>query len=106
MIPAISPPDRPRQRRESTTDRREPAEILLVEDTLGDVRRTREAFEDERISDDLRAVTDGQAALDFRYVEDANAYLTRPVSPDAFTDRIRTLEEFWLAVVRLSSTNE
>ncbi|QLD90213.1 response regulator [Natronomonas salina] len=31
----------------------------------------------------------------------ANAYLTKPVDPDEFIETVRTLEEFWLSVVRL-----
>ncbi|MCU4743940.1 response regulator [Halobacteria archaeon AArc-m2/3/4] len=31
----------------------------------------------------------------------ANAYLTKPVDPDAFIEIVRSLEEFWLSVVRL-----
>ncbi|WIV66271.1 response regulator [Natrialbaceae archaeon AArc-T1-2] len=31
----------------------------------------------------------------------ANAYLRKPVDPDGFIDAIRSLEEFWLSVVRL-----
>ncbi|WP_207591980.1 response regulator [Halomontanus rarus] len=141
-------------------DRREPAEILLVEDNPGDVRLTQEAFEEGRIENTLHVVTDGLEALDFIYQrgeyadvphpdivlldlnlprlngdevleevksdedhchipivvltsskaeEDvvrsyelhANAYLTKPVDPDAFIEIIRSLEEFWLSVVRL-----
>ena len=35
------------------------------------------------------------------YDYNANAYLTKPVDPDEFIDTVRTLEEFWLSVVRL-----
>ena len=35
----------------------------------------------------------------------ANCYITKPVDFDKFVDVIRTLEDFWLAVVRLP-TNE
>lgn len=35
------------------------------------------------------------------YKLQANAYLTKPVDPGAFIDRINTLEEFWLSIVRL-----
>lgn len=40
------------------------------------------------------------------YEEHANAYLTKPVTPDAFTDLARTFEEFWFDVVRLPPTND
>ncbi|WP_135536366.1 response regulator [Halostella pelagica] len=35
------------------------------------------------------------------YDLNANAYLTKPVDPDVFTETVRTFEEFWLSVVRL-----
>ena len=35
------------------------------------------------------------------YDNNANAYLTKPVDPDEFIETVRTLEEFWLSVVRL-----
>ena len=31
----------------------------------------------------------------------ANAYLTKPVDPNAFVDTVRTFEDFWLSIVRL-----
>jgi CheY-like chemotaxis protein len=44
-----------------------PVDILLVEDNPGDVRLTREAFEENQIANTLHVVTDGDAALDFLY---------------------------------------
>ncbi len=44
-----------------------PADILLVEDNPGDVRLTREAFEDGQIENTLHVVGDGVEALDFLY---------------------------------------
>jgi len=41
------------------------ADILLVEDNPGDVRLTREAFEESQIANTLHVVTDGIEALDF-----------------------------------------
>ena len=41
------------------------AEILLVEDNHGDIRLTREAFEESSIAHTLHVVTDGVEALDF-----------------------------------------
>lgn len=41
------------------------ADILLVEDNPGDIRLTREAFEENRIANNLHVVTDGVEALDF-----------------------------------------
>jgi len=36
----------------------------------------------------------------------ANAFLTKPVDPDSFIDRVRTFQEFWLEVVRLPGGEE
>lgn len=44
-----------------------PIEILLVEDNPGDVRLTREALKDAKVSNTLHVVEDGVAALDFLY---------------------------------------
>lgn len=44
-----------------------PIEILMVEDNPGDVRLTREAMKDAKVSNTLRVVEDGVAALDFLY---------------------------------------
>lgn len=35
------------------------------------------------------------------YDLNANAYLTKPIDPDEFIDTVRTLEQFWLSIVRL-----
>ena len=43
------------------------AEILLVEDSPGDIRLIEEAFSDSNIANTLHTVTDGQKALDFIY---------------------------------------
>ncbi|OLZ41791.1 two-component system response regulator [Natrinema saccharevitans] len=43
----------------------EPARILLVEDNPGDVRLTKEAFEQGRIENDLSVVSNGAEALDY-----------------------------------------
>jgi CheY-like chemotaxis protein len=40
-------------------------DILLVEDNPGDVRLTREAFEESQIANTLHVVTDGVEALEF-----------------------------------------
>ena len=41
--------------------------VLLIEDNLADVRLTEEAFKEEKISVELDAVLDGEAALDFLF---------------------------------------
>ena len=35
----------------------------------------------------------------------ANGYLAKPVDPDEFIEMIRSLERFWLSIVRLPSSN-
>ncbi|NHN46702.1 response regulator [Halostella sp. JP-L12] len=45
----------------------EPVDILLVEDNPGDVRLTKEAFEEEQIKNAVHVVNDGTEALDFLY---------------------------------------
>lgn len=42
-----------------------PAEFLLVEDNLGDVRLTREALSESKVCNNLSVVGDGQEALAF-----------------------------------------
>ena len=137
-----------------------PIEILLVEDNLGDVMLTREAFEEGKIINNLNHVPDGVEALAYlrkqgvyadhptpdlvlldlnmprksglevleevkrdetlrnipivvlttseaeadilrSYHNHANAYITKPVDLEQFIGVVRTLEEFWLVVVRL-----
>jgi CheY-like chemotaxis protein len=55
------------------------ADILLVEDNPGDIRLTREAFEESRIANTLHVVTDGVEALD--YIHQRGDYTDAPV-PD------------------------
>ncbi len=42
-----------------------PAEILLIEDSRIDIRMTQEAFKDYGVANNLHAVTDGEAAMDY-----------------------------------------
>lgn len=42
-----------------------PIDILLVEDNPGDVRLTREAFDEARVRNDLHVVTRGRDALEY-----------------------------------------
>ena len=60
-------------------DNGSPIEILLVEDNPGDVRLTREAFRDARISNRIHTVCDGVEAMAFLNHE--GAYTSAP-SPD------------------------
>lgn len=56
----------------------QPIEVLLVEDDPGDELMTREAFEDNKISNRLHVVRDGEEALDFLYRRGAHAEAPRP----------------------------
>jgi len=56
----------------------QPIEILLVEDDPGDELMTREAFEDNKISNTLNVVRDGEEALDFLYRRGEHTAAPRP----------------------------
>ena len=55
-----------------------PTEILLVEDSAGDVRLTREAFRDAKVLVNLHVVPDGEEAMAFLGREGKNADKPRP----------------------------
>ncbi|MEU8359225.1 response regulator [Nonomuraea sp. NPDC048882] len=55
-----------------------PIEVLLVEDDPGDELITREAFEDNKIRNNLHVVRDGLEALDFVYRRGAHEGAPRP----------------------------
>ncbi len=135
-------------------------EILLVEDSPGDVRLTKEALKDSRITNNLHVVSDGEQALDYlfrrneyaneptpdlilldlnlprkngmevlkeiksnpatalipvvmlttsnseldilkSYQLHVNSYVTKPVSYESFLQVIRSIEDFWLNIVKL-----
>ena len=140
----------------------DPIEILLVEDSPGDVRLTREAFKDAKVHINLNVVSDGAEAMDFlhragkhanaprpdlilldlnlpkkdgrevleeikvsptlksipvvvlttsasdadilrSYKLHANCYITKPVCLDGFLEVVRSIDNFWLTVVKLPS---
>jgi chemotaxis family two-component system response regulator Rcp1 len=135
-------------------------EILLIEDNPGDVRLTREAFQEGKITNNLSVVKDGVEAIAFLHQEDkyadaprpdvilldlnlprkdgrevlaeikqdpdlkripvvilttsqaeqdilktynlhANCYITKPVDLEQFIGVVRSIEAFWLSVVKL-----
>ena len=61
-----------------TTDRRAPIDVLLVEDSPGDVRLTREAFRDANGAVRLHVASDGVEAMEFLRQEGAYADAPRP----------------------------
>jgi len=138
----------------------DPIEILLVEDSPGDVRLTQEALRDARVANRLHVVGNGVDAIEFvtrcgRYASaprpdlilldlnlprkdgrevlaelknddnlkripviilttsdaesdilrtynlHANCYLVKPVNVDEFFEQVRSIEGFWLSIVRL-----
>jgi CheY-like chemotaxis protein len=55
-----------------------PIEILLVEDSPGDIRLTREALRDTKVANRLHVVTDGEEALAFLRHEPPHAGVPTP----------------------------
>jgi CheY-like chemotaxis protein len=55
-----------------------PIDILLVEDSPGDVRLTQEALKRGRVSNTLHVVNDGEAAIDFLNRRGVHAQAPRP----------------------------
>jgi two-component system, chemotaxis family, response regulator Rcp1 len=137
-----------------------PIEVLLVEDSAGDVRLTREALKDAKVHINLHVASDGADAMAFlgragthasvprpdlilldlnlpkkdgrevlkeikesatlasipvvvlttsaseadvlqSYRLHANCYITKPVDLDAFLTVVRSIDNFWLSVVKL-----
>jgi two-component system response regulator len=140
----------------------EPVAILLVEDSPGDVRLTREAFKDAKVHMNLHVASDGAEAMAFlrregdyakvprpdlilldlnlpkkdgrevlgeikesptlksipvvvlttsaseadilrSYNLHANCYITKPVGLNGFLDVVKSIDDFWLTVVKLPS---
>ncbi len=137
-----------------------PIEVLLVEDSPGDVRLTREAFKDAKVHINLHVASDGTKAMAFlkregeyanaprpdlilldlnlpkkdgrevldeikqnptlktipvvilttsssegdilrSYQLHANCYITKPVGLDGFLTVVKSIDNFWLSVVKL-----
>ncbi len=137
-----------------------PIEILLVEDSPGDVRLTREALRDAKVRNNLHIALDGIEAMKFlgrdgihadaprpdlilldlnlprmsgrevleqikqdaelkaipvvilttsaaeediirSYQLHANCYITKPVDLDQFIKVVKSIDNFWLAIVKL-----
>ena len=135
-------------------------EILLVEDSPGDIRLTKEALKDAKLLNTLSVCTDGEEAMAFlrregEYLDSprpdlilldlnmpkkdgrevlaeiksdeelrripvvmlttstaehdilqsydlhANCYITKPVDLDQFVTVVKTIEDFWLTIVKL-----
>lgn len=61
-----------------TTPYATPVDVLLVEGDPGDELMTREAFEDNKIRNNLHVVRDGEEALDFLYRRGQHTTVPRP----------------------------
>ena len=138
----------------------EPVQVLLVEDSPGDIRLTREVLRDAKIANELHVVGDGEQAMAFlrrtghyegrrrpdlvlldlnlpskdgrevlaelnddpelhlipvivlttsaaeqdvlrSYDLKAACYITKPIDLDEFIAVVRSIEDFWLSIVRL-----
>jgi two-component system, chemotaxis family, response regulator Rcp1 len=145
---------------ESTGKDATPIQVLLVEDSPGDVRLTREALKDAKVHIHLHVVSDGAEAMAFlghegeyanvprpdlilldlnlpkkdgrevleeikesptlksipvvilttsaseadilrSYRLHANCYITKPVDLDGFLKVVKSIDSFWLSVVKL-----
>jgi chemotaxis family two-component system response regulator Rcp1 len=145
---------------ESNGTSAQPLEVLLVEDSPGDVRLTQEALKDAKVHINLRVVRDGIDAMAFllregdytkaprpdlilldlnlpkkdgrevlkeikenpllksipvvilttsaseadilrSYLLHANCYITKPVNLDGFLTVVKSIDSFWLSVVKL-----
>jgi CheY-like chemotaxis protein len=53
-------------------------DILLVEDSPGDVRLTREALQEGKVLNELKVVSDGVEALDYLFQRGSHRDATRP----------------------------
>jgi CheY-like chemotaxis protein len=62
----------------SPASRAEPVQILLVEDSPGDIRLTREVLRDAKIANELHIVGDGEQAMAFLRREGDYADVRRP----------------------------
>jgi len=139
-----------------------PIEVLLVEDSPGDVRLTREAFKDAKVYINLHVASDGTEAMAYlgregkhanaprpdlilldlnlpkkdgrevlaelkespalkcipvvilttsasetdiqgSYQHHANCYITKPVDLEGFLKVVKSIDNFWLTVVKLPS---
>jgi CheY-like chemotaxis protein len=138
----------------------QPIQVLLVEDSPGDIRLTQEALKDAKLHISLHVARDGEQAMSFlmregeyanaprpdlilldlnlpkkdgrevlqeikesealkiipvvilttsaseadilrSYSLHANCYITKPVSLDGFLTVVKSIEDFWMSVVKL-----
>jgi len=86
----------------------EPRPDLVLLDLNMPRKDGREVLEEIKEDEDLRRIpvvvmTSSEAEEDIvkSYDRHANAYLTKPIDYDGFLDIVRSIEEFWLTVVKM-----
>jgi len=67
---------------------------MLVEDNPGDVRLIVEAFKENKLRNKLDVVEDDVEAMAFLYI-------TKPIGLEQFIKMVKTIEDFWLTIVKL-----
>jgi CheY-like chemotaxis protein len=91
----------------STRENVMPIEILLVEGSPGDVRLTREALSDAKVQNVLHVASDGIEATSFLWRQGEHANAPRPdlilLDLNQFLKVVKTIDNFWLAIVKLPS---
>ena len=73
-------------------------EVLLVEDSPGDVRLTREAFRDAEMPIHLTIIlttSETEADIIKSYQLQAHCYLSKPVQWEAFESLVGSISDFW-----------
>lgn len=81
--------------------------VLLIEDSPGDADLVREPLAEIKRDPDLKRIpvvvlTTSEAEQDIldAYEYSANAYIVKPVDFEPFFKTVKSLEDFWLTVVR------
>lgn len=80
---------------------RQSVEALLIDPNPEDAPLFLDALENEKIANHVHTVSDGAEAVADSYDLHANAYVRKPVDPDAFLEIADDLENFWLEIVWL-----
>ncbi len=68
--------------------------ILLVEDSPGDVLLTKEALREVQVANELSVARDGEEAMAFLRKR-------KPVDLNRFLEVVRSIEDYWIGFVAL-----